>query len=187
MDAPTGALELENTNNDLRFVDTDYSSSDTDPFDDMLIALDPDDILRPLAKEGSIPSALAVTMDRLNLIRQVLVARIVNDPDPQHEIPSGPVLPIPPIPSSPAGRPLDGWGMPFEYAQGTVGSKVCGAPPPAAPPPPSASLTTFKLTSLGVDQKEWPDTNTGQNDDIVVSQNNDHVKLIIQSQGKPCQ
>jgi hypothetical protein len=32
----TGALELENTNGDLAFIDAEYSSSDTNPFDDML-------------------------------------------------------------------------------------------------------------------------------------------------------
>jgi hypothetical protein len=64
MAAPTGTLEQENTDNNLEFIYTDYSSSDTNPFADMLIALDPDDILRPLAKDGSVPSALAVTMDR---------------------------------------------------------------------------------------------------------------------------
>lgn len=38
MELPTGALELENTNNNLGFIDTEYSRSNTNPFDDMLIA-----------------------------------------------------------------------------------------------------------------------------------------------------
>ncbi|MGH9962432.1 MAG: hypothetical protein ACREBC_35835, partial [Pyrinomonadaceae bacterium] len=146
----------------------------TDPFDDMLIALDPDDILRPLARDGSIPSALAVTMDRLNLIRQVLVAQIVNGI--AHAIPPTgtlpPIPPIPPPPPLPAGPPQDGWGKPFLYAKGTplAEPNVCGTPP---------GRTTFTLTSQGVDQE------LGTNDDIVVSQNNDQVKLIIQLQGPP--
>lgn len=169
-----GALEQENTDNDREFIDTGYSSSDTNPFDDMLIALDPDDILRPLAKDGSIPSALAVTMDRLNLIRQVLVAQIVNDPG--HAIPPGPLAPIPPIPP-PAGPPQDGWGTNVRYAQGTAGANVCGTP---------TGQTSFTLTSLGVDRVLGVNPNTGQSDDIVVVQNNDQVKSVIQSQGIAC-
>jgi len=161
MELPTGALELENTDDDLAFIDTGYSSSDTDPFDDMLIALDPDDILRPLAKDGSIPSALAVTMDRLNLIRQVLVAQIVNN--------SGEIPPTGP----PAGSPLDGWGMPFRYAKLIAEPNVCEAPP---------GEITFTVTSRGVDQIQGENPNTGQKDDIEVSQNNDPVRLIIQMQ-----
>ncbi len=113
-------------------------------------------------------------MDRLNLIRQVLVAQIGNEP--VHAIPTASLPPIPPIPPL-AGPPQDGWGKPFDYAQGTAGSNVCGAPP---------NTTTFILASWGVDQEEGANPNTGQNDDIVVSQNNDRVKFIIQSQGTPC-
>lgn len=157
-----GALEQENTDNDREFIDTGYSSSETDPFDDMVIALDPDDILRPLAKDGAIPSALAVTMERLNLIRQELVAQIVNAGG---EIPfTGP----------PAGSPKDGWGKSFVYARGTAGGNVCTAP---LPPP---QLTTFTITSFGVDQLGA--TPAEEIDNIVVSQNNEPVRLIIQMQ-----
>lgn len=171
MAGPAGALEQENTDNDQRFIDTGYSSSDTNPFDDMLIVLDPDDILRPLAEDGSIPSALAVTMDRFKLIREALVAQIVN---------GGGVVPgvlpvIPPLPNP----PQDGWGVAFVYNQ--IRADACQP----APVPPGQ--TTFTLTSLGVDWLPGLNPNTLQNDDIVVSQNNDQVKLIIQMQATtPC-
>ena len=92
-----------------------------------------------------------------------------------HAIPTASLPPIPPIPP-PAGPPQDRWGKPFDYAQGRAGSNVCGAPP----------NRRSSLPHGGVDQEEGVNPNTGQNDDIVVSQNNDQVKFIIQSQGSPC-
>jgi len=167
MAAPPGVLEQENTDNDGNFINTGYSSNETNPFDDILITLDPDDLLRPLAENDSIPSARGTTMDRINLIREVLIAQIVNS--------NGAVPPaLPPIPPLP-NPPQDGWGMDFVYNQ--VLADACQP----APVPPGQ--TTFTLTSLGVDQTPGVNPNTGQNDDIVVVQNNDQVKLIIQKQG----
>lgn len=164
---PPGVLEQENTDNDGNFIDTGYSSDETNPFDDIMIALDPDDLLRPLAEDDSIPSARAVTMDRINLIRQALVAQIViADGAVPPALPSIPPLSVP---------PQDGWSTNFVY--NPILPNVCGAP---APP-----QTTFTLTSWGVDQV-GVNPNTGQDDNIVVTQNNDQIKSVILSQGKAC-
>ncbi|MGH9196917.1 MAG: hypothetical protein ACRD1T_14395, partial [Acidimicrobiia bacterium] len=168
MAGPPGVLEQENTDNDWNFIDTGYSSDEPNPFDDIIIALDPDDLLRPLAEDDSIPSARAATMDRINLIRQVLMAQIVTaDGAVPAALPLIPPLSVPPV---------DGWSTNFVYTQTLA--NVCGAPPPLQ--------TTFTLTSLGVDQVGGINPNTGQNDDIVVTQNNDQIKSVILSQGKPC-
>ena len=171
MAGPPGVLEQENTDNDRNFIDTGYSSNETNPFDDIMFALDPDDLLRPLAEDDSIPSARAVTTDRINLIREVLIAQIVNA---NGAVPA-PLPPIPPLPDP----PQDGWGVDFLYNRVLV-----NACQPAPVPP---GQTTFTLMSLGVDQAQGMNPNTGQDDDIVVAQNNDQVKLIIQKQATtPC-
>lgn len=162
---PPGAIEQENTDNDWNFIDTEYLTNETNPFDDILITLDPDDLLRPLAEDDSIPSAPAVTTNLINLIREVLIAQIVTA---DGAVPAA-VPPIPPLPVP----PQDGWSTDFVYTQ--ILANVCGAPPPPQ--------TTFALTSLGVDQVAGVNPNTGQNDDIVARRTTTRSSLLFSRKG----
>jgi prepilin-type N-terminal cleavage/methylation domain-containing protein len=163
---PTAVLELENIDTaDRSFVQAQYSTSEINPFDDVLMPMTPADLLGPLERDNSIPSARAVTNDQINRFRDSLIARIVNDydvgPPPRARIPppSPPPLPAP---------PLDGWGTALDIVY--VTANVCGAAPGG---------TAFNITSRNVDL----DANSN---DIVYQQSNDQLKTMILAQGRPC-
>jgi type II secretory pathway pseudopilin PulG len=93
--APTSAREIQNAGNNNAFVRSDYSTVDANYFDDILLALSPDDLLGPLVKDGAISSARAQTQKQMELSRDALIAQSVS---------SG-ILPPPPLA---VGN--DGWG-----------------------------------------------------------------------------
>lgn len=160
-------LELENTDTaDASFVQTQYSDNATNPFDDILLAMNPADLLGPLERNNSIQSARAVTNDQSNLLRDALIASIVNSAS---TIPPGsaPVPAAPPVPPPP-----DGWGTTLAYTQ--VSPNVCGA---------VVGSTAFQITSRNIDLLANPG---GLNDDIVYNQSTDQLKTMILAQGRPC-
>ena len=87
LDPPIATAELENIDTDASFVQTQYSSSEVNSFDDVLLAMTPADLLGPLERNNSISSPLGVTNDQINRLRDSLIAIIVNDyevgPPPQ--------------------------------------------------------------------------------------------------------
>ena len=56
MALPTGADELENTDNDVAFMQKDFSGSTTNPYDDIVLALSPADLLNPLQQDKTMRS-----------------------------------------------------------------------------------------------------------------------------------
>lgn len=156
----TAALEIENTDADASFVQTKYSDNVINPFDDILLAVTPADLLGPLERNNSIQSALAITNDQITGLKDTLIASIVNSYG------VGPSAPIPP--PLPVPLPIDGWGTALFYAQGVP--DVCGAP---------AGSTAFSITSRNIDLVASPD-------DIVYNQRNDQLKTIILAQPNPC-
>ncbi len=109
---------------------TDNASATGGPFDDITMVLRPADLLGPLFAEGSIKPAIAITLERVNALRDYLVS--------QTATPTACPIPF----SLPAGFPptslVDGWGNPISYRQLTTTAN--GAPP-------SAQLFTLSATN----------------------------------------
>ena len=158
--APTSAREIQNAGNNNAFVRSDYSTVDANYFDDILLALSPDDLLGPLVKDGAISSARAQTQKQMELSRDALIAQSVS---------SG-ILPPPPLA---VGN--DGWGKALVYAQ--VTASVCGA---------AAGATAFTIASNGADRMAGLNAATGVDDDIVLTQSNDQLKSYIVKSGTLC-
>lgn len=107
-----GLVEGENTNNDLAFVRTDYADDPTDPFDDIVLWLTPNDLLAPLIKDGIIKSAPATLSERVEAIQDYILGsamagRIGTTPNISYPLPT----------TIPAGiLATDPWGTPIDYA-----------------------------------------------------------------------
>jgi prepilin-type N-terminal cleavage/methylation domain-containing protein len=147
---PGGAIdETENTNDDLSFVQKNYSADDTNPFDDIVLWLTPDDLISPLVRAGTVKSATAAMNDRVEIIKAAIMAyALTNRSCPGTPPPPVCVYPLPTptvftttvLPTIPTYAQSDLWNTGFAYTQGvaSIGS---------ATPPGSA----FTLTSAGVD------------------------------------
>ena len=122
--AATSAREVQNAGNNNAFVRSDYSTNDANYFDDIVLALRPDDLLGPLVKDGAISSARAVTQRQLEQIRDEFIAQILATGN----IPAAPVA------------PNDVWGNALRF--GMVAAAVCGPP---------AGRIAFTITSDGMD------------------------------------
>lgn len=123
--AATSAREIQNANPSSAFVRSDYSTADANYFDDILLAVSPDDVLGPLIKDGAISSARAVTQKQLERLRDELIAEIVSTGN---------------VPAAPAPPPNDVWGNALAY--GMIPMAVCGPP---------AGRVAFTITSRGMD------------------------------------
>lgn len=75
----TAVLELANTDTDASFVQTQYSDNATNPFDDILLAMTPADLLGPLERNGSFQSAPSITNKRMAAIRDGVNLDIVDN------------------------------------------------------------------------------------------------------------
>ena len=159
----TAEFELANTDTaDVSFVQTNYSTDEANPFDDILLAMAPADLLGPLERNNSIPSARAVTNDQITRLKDTLIATIVNGyalgPPPSAPVPAAPPVPAPP----------DGWGTALVYAR--VITDVCGTP---------LGSIAFRITSRNIDLLADPD-------DIVFEQSADSLKTRIVDATRPC-
>jgi prepilin-type N-terminal cleavage/methylation domain-containing protein len=159
LDAPTSAQELQNAGNNTAFVRTDYSENAGNYFDDIVVAVSPDDLLSPLTRDGAINSARSVTQKQMELARDTVIHTAVSTGN------------VPPNMTA----TNDGWGNGLLYTPNTVA--VCGA---ATPP------NAFTLTSLGADRLVGLNAATGTNDDIVLAQSNDQLKSYIIKGGNAC-
>ena len=146
--AAIGPDEQENTNGDSRFVAKDFSDSPTNPFDDIVLALTPNDLLTPLIQGGVLKDPRAVLNDDFEAIKMTIISDAI-----LHRISPPPyTYPLP----SPWSTPNDPWGNPIQYA---VSPSPGGSPIPSTP----SSANAFKLTSSG------PDGIFGTSDDITVT------------------
>ena len=71
---------------------SDYSTVDANYFDDILVALSPDDLLGSLVKDGAVSSTCAATQKQLELSRDTLTAQIItsgNIPAPPIAVANG--------------------------------------------------------------------------------------------------
>lgn len=161
----TAVLELANTDTaDSSFVQTQYSDNAANPFDDILLAMTPADLLGPLERNGSFQSAPSITNERIAAIRDSVILDIV---DNNGIIPAG--LPTP-LPGTP---PNDGWGPLIAFAYNApvgVGTNVCTLP---------VGTSIFTLTSTGLDPSI-------AGDDILVTQDDVKIKTMIINKGVPC-
>ena len=158
-------LEIENSDNNESFVTTDYSENAANPFDDIVLPVAPSDILSTLIKDGSIASSQSTMNDLLRRTRDTVIARIVN---------SAPTRGLVPAPGTVA-MPVDVWGASVTYARSTA--DVCS---------PLAGVTAFMLTSRGADKVLGVNPATGQNDDIVLTENTASLQTTIFNLGIPC-
>lgn len=160
----TAVLELENTDTaDASFVQTGYSTNEANPFDDILLAMAPADLLGPLERNGSLQSARSITNERMTALRDSVNLAIVD---------ANGFTPPEPTPQN------DGWGqlIDFAYNAPTVeaGKDVC------TPPLPVGTLI-FTLTSTGLDPAIAEDE-----DDIVVTQDDVKIRTMINNKGIAC-
>ena len=163
MAAAAAAREIENADANVAFVRSDYSNNPADPFDDILLALSPDDLLGPLGAKGAIASPRATTNEQLRSARDTIVAQIINSAPTRGQVPAALAPPI-----------LDGWGIALDYNR--IEPNVCT---PIGP-------VTFTITSLGVDGLLGVNPATVVNDDIVITGNTASLKTAILNLGSPC-
>lgn len=155
-----GALEGENADTNLSFVQTGFSDNQANPFDDTVVALSPDNILARLIQDGSIQSARSVTNTQLRAMQDALSADIINA--------------IGLVPLAPTAILNDGWGHPIQYTRSSA--VACGF---------GAAGNAYTLTSLGTDGILGANA-SGVNDDIVLATPVSQLKANILKLGSLC-
>ncbi|HOY70268.1 MAG TPA: prepilin-type N-terminal cleavage/methylation domain-containing protein [Methylotenera sp.] len=151
--APAGADEIENTNNDSKFVIKDYSDAVANPFDDILLPLSAPDLLAGLTTHGTIGDYRASISEDLSNIKNSIIADAVRN---RAGAPGAFIYPIAAaLPALPASTTLDPWGNNYVYARNiaSVSNATAG------------NILTYTVTSYG------PDLVVGGNDDIVTQIN----------------
>jgi prepilin-type N-terminal cleavage/methylation domain-containing protein len=71
--AVTGSDAVENANADSKFVMKPYSGISSNPFDDIVLALTPNDLISGLTSTGGMQSAIAALNANFNLIKSALI------------------------------------------------------------------------------------------------------------------
>ena len=160
------AREAENADGvNESFVTADYSDNPADPFDDIVLAIAPNDILGTLIKDGSVNSSQSSTNDLLRRTRDVVMAKIVNSAPNRGQVPATGTLTM----------PTDVWGNTLTYVRNTP--DVCSA---------VAGADAFTLTSLGPNKIPNVVPPTAANDDIVLTQNTASLQTTILNLGTAC-
>jgi prepilin-type N-terminal cleavage/methylation domain-containing protein len=67
--------ELENTDNDIQFLQNDYVEKGTNSFDDIVLAVVPREVVASLSQTGIVRLPNAVTLERLELIKQAILQK----------------------------------------------------------------------------------------------------------------
>ena len=160
------ALEAENSDSvNERFVTSDYSDNAANPFDDIVLAVAPNEILAALIKDGSVASSQSSTNDLLRRTRDTVIAQVVNSAPTRGLVPATGTVVL----------PVDVWGNAFTYVRNT--SDVCSA---------AAGVTAFTLRSLGADKLAGVNPATGISDDMVLTQTTASLQTTIFNLGAPC-
>lgn len=175
------AYEILNTDNNLAFIQNDYVESGTNSFDDIVVAVPPNDLIFNLTQSGALQSTNALMSARLEAIKRAIIQNIYpaatgSSPNKQITLPAetgaaaaytfpGTVsftgcVPVPTttqvLPTAVTVPALNGllndiWQFPIRYRRAVT----------AAFGATSACATPFVLISYG------PDGVAGGNDDIV--------------------
>jgi prepilin-type N-terminal cleavage/methylation domain-containing protein len=169
--APTSAAEIENTDNNIAFLNTTQSAN---VYDDIIYAWTPDDFLDPLARQGAIKSATTVTNDALRNTEAAIVNLMVNAAT---AAPSSSTIPANAAALGLLALPNDGWGNALVYTAVGAGN-VCAVP---------ANGTVFTLKSTGVDGVVGANAATNRNDDITVTTTVNLIRAQINNRlGNAC-
>jgi len=78
----TGSDEQENANGDYKFVIKPYSSVASNPYDDIILALAPNDLLSPLSNSGAIQNAQATVNSDFNIIKGAIIGYALQNYSP---------------------------------------------------------------------------------------------------------
>jgi prepilin-type N-terminal cleavage/methylation domain-containing protein len=184
LDVPTSAGELENVDANVKFVKGDTNATG---FDDVVFAWSPDDLFEPLARQGTLKSATAITNDTLRntalAISNAIVSAATNCGTPPCGSGNWPTALIPafvaPTVLVPCGS-VQGVALPTDaYAANTAGDNICGT-----------TTGSFTLTSWGLDGLTFasPPTNPNTNryDDIVLTVTVDQIRSQLNTRFPSC-
>ncbi len=114
----------------------------SDTFDDIVLAIRPNDLLQPLIKDGAIRSAEAQVQEALLAVKGMAVAQLLGNA-------CKPVAVV-------SGTAIDPWGQPIAYSSTATAITLT----PTNPPSP-ATTPAFRVWSYGPDRTN----NNGSNDD----------------------
>ncbi len=78
----TGMDEQENANGDYKFVIKPFSGLATNPYDDIVLALAPTDLITPLSNSGSLQNAQATVNSNFNIIKGAIIGYAVQSGAP---------------------------------------------------------------------------------------------------------
>lgn len=147
--AATNPDELDNTDNDQTFVirqTTDDSAAAGGAFDDLVSALQPNDLISPLVRDGALTSPEGTVAHQFNTLKNQIIGLTLfnyDAPNNRYEIPTNAQVNALP-------RPTDPWGIVWDFARNTQWIDTASGPGNA-----------FTLTSFG------PDRQAGGGDDRV--------------------
>lgn len=77
--ALTGADEQENTDNDLNFVDKNYSENIANPFDDIIVWLTPSDLFANLQNTSVATTASGIVNEKIANLKNILIGYVASD------------------------------------------------------------------------------------------------------------
>lgn len=134
----------------------------SDTFDDIVLAIRPNDLLQPLIKDGAIRSAEAQVQEALLAVKGMAVAQLLGNA----------CKPV----ASLSGTPIDPWGMPVAYSSTATAITLT----PTNPPSPVAT-PAFRVWSYGPDRIN----NNGLGDDRVLDASFAQVRSWIPTTACP--
>ncbi|WP_124704140.1 hypothetical protein [Sulfuriferula multivorans] len=156
--AAIGPDELENTNGDSLFVVKDFSDSPTNPYDDIVLALTPNDLLTPLIQGGVLKDSHAVLNDDFEASKTAIISYAISNRSAPASPPPAYIYPLP----ASWTPPNDPWITPIQYVPLTT--QISTSSPPG---------DAFSLRSAG------PDGVLNTSDDIVVTISIDEALALI--------
>lgn len=163
--AETGPDEQANADNDSMFVRKDFSENGANPFDDLVLALTPSDLLSPLTQNGALKdyrAAIYATTEQMKgaVIANAIASRSGSPGTMQYPLPS-------PVWFAANQTATDPWGTAFTYTVSTSPISASTLP----------NNTGFTLRSLG------PDGAVGTTDDVIVTVTNAELQSAFAKVG----
>lgn len=149
--AETGADEQANADDDSLFVRKDFSENGANPFDDLVLALTPNDLLSPLTQNGALKDYRAAINATTEQMKGAIFANAIANKTATPPI----TYPIPSVAWFGSNLPAtDPWGQAFTYTPNPLVPTISASTAP--------NLEAFRLASIG------PDGTLGNSDDLTV-------------------